>query len=165
MVESNAVTLLVKLLSIPIEEVLAADLKNGKRPKLEKSKSVLLPAVQGPSTINLQFFTLRRRHYVDSGNDRGLRIGMKYLRSIDIAPEEATGATPIHFDTLCGVRMVRGRLGAIAVQIKNGSSWTQGWQQDPNLELQDGQMAISTTQVEWAQGFQPGSFVVISDVS
>jgi hypothetical protein len=166
-VRSNALTILVTLIPIPVEDVAAAagDAKNGKRAKLERPRSVPLATIHPQTPFRLNFYTVRRKFFVDNGNDRGFTLGMKYLRTIefDETRSSASDLMPT-INSFSGVRLIRDTIGVLAVHAKDGPNWVGIWQQDPSKHLSP-EMALKATTSEWAVGLKQGSLVVVADVS
>lgn len=60
-VHANAITILLTLLRIPVEDISRADDQNARRAKLQTSRSVNLPrSLETPAKVRLQLSTLRR---------------------------------------------------------------------------------------------------------
>lgn len=164
-VRANALTILVTLIPIPVEDVAAADTRDGKRAKLERPRSIPLASIKPYIPFRLNFYTIRRSYFVENINDRGYTIGMKYLRTIEF--DESRGSSTDLVPTignLCGVRVIRDSIGVLAVHAKDGENWVGIWQQDPSIQLR-AEMAIKPTAAEWPVGFAQGSLVVVADVS
>lgn len=166
-VRANALTILVTLIPIPVEDVATAGAKDGKRARLERPRSIPLADIKPRVPFRLNFYTIRRKYVVDNDidNDRGYTLGMKYLRTIEFDDTRgaATDLVPtIH--ALCGVRLIRDKIGVLAVHAKDGPNWLGIWQQDPSIQLSP-EMALKPTSSEWPTGFAQGSLVVVADVS
>lgn len=164
-VRANALKILVTLIPIPVEDLQEAEPKDGMRAKLERPRSIPLADIRPTTPFRLNFHTIRRQYFVDNMNDRGFKLGMKYLRNIEFDEQQGSPndmLPTIH--SLSGVRLIRDRLGVLAVHAKDGPNWVGIWQQDPSLTLHP-QMAVKPTTAEWPEGFKQGALVVIADVS
>lgn len=167
-VRANALTVLLRLRTIPVEDVFAAaGAPAGRRARLESPRAVPLADMAPDAPFRLRFLTLRREHYVDYLDDGGSRVGMRYLRCIDFEHRKGRGApgdaTPA-VRALCGLRLFRDRVGTLAVHAKDGPRWCSVWQQDPTVRLSAAVAARPTT-AEWPPGMAQGHLLVISDVS
>lgn len=163
-VRANALAILVALIPIPVEDLASADAKDGKRAKLERPRSIPLSSMKPLVPFRLNFYTIRREYFVQNMNDRGYTLGMKYLRTIefDEARGSSTDLVPT-INSLCGVRLIRDKIGVLAVHAKDGPDWVGIWQQDPSIQLSP-EMAIKPTTSEWPTGFTQGLLVVVADV-
>ncbi|TWU71972.1 hypothetical protein ED733_001996 [Metarhizium rileyi] len=162
-VRANCLTILITLIPIPVEDVAAEASKGGKRARLERPRSVPLVGIKPPVPFRLNFYTIRRMYFVQNMNDRGYTLGMKYLRTIEFDETRASASdlAPTMVG-LCGVRLIRDRIGVLAVHAKDGPNWVGIWQQDPSLQLSP-EMAIKLTSSEWPVGSAQGSLVVVGD--
>jgi hypothetical protein len=90
-VYANAMTILLTLLRLPLEDIQGEPDLNGKRARLQMSRSIELPpALDTPAKLKLHLSTLRRQSYAEGSRDRSnLRVGMKYLRDIWFGPPDA----------------------------------------------------------------------------
>jgi hypothetical protein len=165
-VRSNVLTILVTLIPIPVEDIAAAaHAKDGKRAKLERPRSMALADIRSQVPFRLNFYTIRRRYYVDNVNDRGYTLGMKYLRTIEFdETQSSTEDLAPTINDFCGVRLIRDKIGVLAVHAKDGPNWVGIWQQDAAIQLSP-EMALKLTTSEWAAGQAQGSLVVVADVS
>lgn len=129
-VHANAMTILLALLRLPLDDIPEGPDLNGKRARLQLSRSIELPpALDTPAKLKLQLSTLRRQSYAEGSPDRSrLRVGMKYLRAIWIGPPDANiTAEPddvvVEVPSFAGLRFIRDHLGVFAVLAKQGEIW------------------------------------------
>ncbi|KAJ5592859.1 hypothetical protein N7537_009763 [Penicillium hordei] len=170
-VHANAMTILLTLLKLPLEDIQGAPDLKGKRARLQLSRSIQLPpALDTPAKLKLQLSTLRRQNYAEgSPNRSNLRVGMKYLHDIWFGPPDADiaaepGDVVVEVPSFAGLRFVRDHLGVFAVLAKQGEMWHSCWQQDPTVRWQEGMPGTeSTTVVEWQAGMGQPSFLIASD--
>ncbi|KAK2606045.1 hypothetical protein QQS21_003563 [Conoideocrella luteorostrata] len=164
-VRANALTILVTLIPIPVEDVEAAEAKDGKRAKLERPRRVYFEQMKSDVPFRLNFYTIRRQSTVESIKDRTVRLGMKYLRFIEFDETQAapTDLVPT-IGCLSAVRLIRDSIGVIAVHARDGPNWVGIWQQDYSLQISS-DMAIKATAAEWSPGVDKGYLTVTSDVS
>ncbi|KND88840.1 hypothetical protein TOPH_06366 [Tolypocladium ophioglossoides CBS 100239] len=165
-VRANALTILLRLLTIPVEDVFAADgARAGRRAKLESPRAVPLAGITPDAPFRLGFLTLRREHYGDYFNEGRPCVGMRYLRCVDFEHHKgraARGDVVPAIGALCGLRLFRDRIGTLAVHAKDGPDWHSVWQQDAMVQL-SGAAAARPTAAEWPAGATQGHLLVISD--
>jgi hypothetical protein len=90
---------------------------------------------------------------------------MKYLRTIEFdETQSSTEDLAPTINDFCGVRLIRDKIGVLAVHAKDGPNWVGIWQQDAAIQLSP-EMALKLTTSEWAAGQAQGSLVVVADVS
>ncbi|QPG98206.1 hypothetical protein C2857_007370 [Epichloe festucae Fl1] len=164
-VRANALTILVTLIPIPLEDLVATDSKDGKRAKLERPRDIPLASITSETPFRLNFYTIRRQCLVESIRDRSIMVGMKYLRFIefDKTPAAETDLVP-SITSLSGIRLIRDGIGVIAVHAKEGPDWLGIWQQDGSTHLTT-VMAVKAATAEWTPGVITGNLTVTADVS
>ncbi|KAG5978878.1 hypothetical protein E4U55_005818 [Claviceps digitariae] len=176
-VRANALTILLTLLPIPLEELEPVpEAKRGtKRAGLERPRAVSLDTIPSSSLsssssitppFRLNFYTLRRQRVANTIQDRNLVPGMKYLRCIDFnvsRPAEQTDLVP-SITALSGIRLIRDHLGVMAVHARDGIDWLRVWQQDDSTPL-TADMALQFTSAEWDSGAHNGTLTITADVS
>ena len=162
----NVARILGSLNTIPIEAIDDAFPLNGKLAKLQTGKTTQIASLGSSPEVQLQFLNVSRFHYAKH-NDRGMKMGAKYLHKIffERDPDAGDDAIVLRTNSLCGIRLIYDGVGVIAVHLKGQSGWEFGWQQDPDLELRQSTMRIRVSHAEWQVGQHGGSFVIASDVS
>ncbi|KAK2763311.1 hypothetical protein FQN54_009947 [Arachnomyces sp. PD_36] len=161
----NAARVLARLGTIPVEQVGNGTPLNGKRARLQTGRTIDIASFRnGPPEIHLTFLPVSRQHYITHGNDRGMKLGMRYLHRISFTrePREEYDMT-LRPDSFCGIRFIDDNVGVLAVHLKTRDGWEFGWQQDPDLQLRQSEMKISVSQAEWELGAGDGSFILVSD--
>lgn len=84
-VYANAMTILLTLLKLPLDEIQSEPDLKGNRARVQTSRSINPPSrLNTPAKLKLQLSTLRRQSYAEGNPDRqsDLRVGMKYIRDI-----------------------------------------------------------------------------------
>ena len=161
-VRANALTIVYRLLSIPLEEGDSADWKDGKRPKLEQCRGIPVAGASGSPALYVRLYTLRRDHYAGEGED-GRRVGGKYLRDLGFAVEGPEGALRVPVDLPCGLEFVRDNaVGVVSVRVKDSGGWKTAFERG-GISWDD-EAKFPRSRVEWPAGSAEGEFFVIADV-
>lgn len=163
----NVARVLARLGTIPIEQIGNGTPLNGKRARLQTGRTIDVASFSnGPPEIHLRFIPVSRQQYINHGNDREMKLGMKYLHRISFTREPGEEYDMmLRPDSFCGLRFISDNVGVLAVHLKTRNGWEFGWQQDPDLQLRQSEMRISLSQAEWELGSRSGSFMIVSDVS
>lgn len=171
-VYANAMSILLTLHRLPLENIPNAPDLNGNRARLTQPRSIKIPpALDTPAKFRLKFSTLRRFGATEANDDRkNLRVGDKYLRDIWFGPPDTEIQTDaddvlLEIPSFAGLRFIRDHVGVFEVLVKQGDMWRSCWQQDPSFKWHESMSGVQSTVVEWEAGVGQPYFSIIANVS